>query len=136
VDVKILRLWFPLVLAFVLSACSGGSTGPTEAQARAMLEEDIQKFSQGCIQLLEFKKTEEKQMDSLMSVSATVRIEFLQDCVWPNERLVVVSKLVPGVSPNVRKGDQRIVSLDFLFEKADGGWKPVRPKDATSAPTR
>jgi hypothetical protein len=125
-------LWFPLVLAFVLSACSGGSTGPTEAQARAMLEEDIQKFSQGCIELLEFKKTEEKQMDSLMSVSATVRLEFLQDCVWPNERLVVVSKIVPGVSPNVRKGEQRIINLDFLFEQSDGGWKAVRPKESKS----
>jgi hypothetical protein len=97
-----------------------------------MLEEDIQKFSQGCIQLLEFRKTQEKPMDSLMSVSATVRIEFLQDCVWPNERLVVVSKIVPGVVPNVRKGDQRIVNLDFLFEQSDGGWKAVRPKDTKS----
>ncbi len=129
---KILRLWFPFVLAFVLTACSGGSTGPTEAQARAMLEEDIQKFSQGCIQLLEFRKTQEKPMDSLMAVSATVRIEFLQDCVWPNERLVVVLKTAPGLSPNVRKGDQRIVNLDFLFEKSDGGWKAVRPKDSKS----
>ena len=101
---KILRLWFPMVLAFVLTACSGGSTGPTEAQARAMLEEDIQKFSQGCIQLLEFRKTQEKPMDSLMAVTATVRLEFLQDCVWPTERPAAVLTTPPGLSPHLREG--------------------------------
>lgn len=131
-----LRLWLPLVLAFVLSACSGGSTGPTEAQARAVLDEDVQKFSQGCIQVLEFRKTEELDLDRLMLVNAIVRIEFLQDCVWPIENLVVVTKTVPGVSPNVHKGDQRTLNVPFLFEKADGAWKPVRPKETTSAPTR
>ena len=60
-----------------------GATGPAVAQARAVLEKEIQKFSQGCIQLLEFRKTEEKEMERLMTVSATALASSVPSLMQP-----------------------------------------------------
>lgn len=113
----------PLLLAAVLSGCSDSRNMPTEADARAAVEQGINMFSQGCIKLVEFHKTGEKQLDSLVVVNGTARIEFLEDCNWPFNTTVLALRLVPGATPNVRKGDQRTVNLTLQFHKTAGGWK-------------
>ena len=131
---KPLRLLAPLLLAAFLSACSSHPSAPTEADARAALEQDIEIFSQGCIKLVDFQKTGEKQLESVMLVSASAKIEFLEDCNWPIDTLVVVTKIVPGVTANVRKGEQRTVNLTLYFQMTDRGWKAVHKKEPGSKP--
>ena len=106
---KTLRLLIPILLTAFLSACSSNPSAPTEADARAAVEQDIKDFSQGCIKLVDFHKTGEKVLGSVMLVNATAKIEFLEDCDWPIETMVVVLKILPGATPNVRKGEQRTV---------------------------
>jgi len=82
---KTLRLLIPILLPAFLSACSSNPSAPTEADARAAVEQDIKDFSQGCIKLVDFHKTGEKVLGSVMLVNATAKIEFLEDCDWPIE---------------------------------------------------
>jgi hypothetical protein len=67
---KPLRLLIPLLLAAFLSACSSNPGTPTEADARAALEQDIKDFSQGCIRLVDFHKTGEKALVSVNNQNA------------------------------------------------------------------
>ena len=133
---KSLRLFIPLLLAAFLSACSSNPSAPTEADARAALEQDIKDFSQGCIKLVDFHKTGEKVLESVMLVNATARIEFLEDCNWPIETTVAALKIVPGATPNVRKGEQRTANLTLQFQKTDQGWKATQKKDPGSKLTQ
>ena len=71
-----------------------------------------------------------------MLVDATVKIEFLEDCDWPIEKTVIALKVVPGATPNVRKGEQRTVNLTLEFLKTDGDWKATQAKDSKSKPTQ
>jgi hypothetical protein len=127
---KTLRLLIPLLLAAFLSACSSNPSLPTEADARAAVEQDIKDFSQGCIKLVDFHKIGEKVLESVMLVNATAKIEFLEDCNWPIETTVAALKIVPGATPNVRKGEQRTVNLTLQFHKTDGGWKATHKKES------
>ncbi len=122
----------PLIFAAFLSACSSDPSPPTEADARAALEQDIMDSSQGCIKLVEFHRTGEKALGSIMLVHARSKIEFLEDCNWPIDKMVVVTKVVPGVTPNVRKGEQRTVDFTFSFYKTDHGWKTTQMKASES----
>jgi PBP1b-binding outer membrane lipoprotein LpoB len=112
-----------LLLAAFLASCSSNPGAPTEAEARAAVEREIEDFSQGCIKLVDFHKTGEKMMESVVLVNATARIEFLEDCNWPMDTVVVALKVVPGATPNVRKGEQRTAHLTLQFHKTDRGWK-------------
>jgi hypothetical protein len=117
------RLFTPLLIAAFLSACSSNPSVPTEADARAAVEQDIKAFSQGCIKLVDFHKTGEKLLESVMLVNATARIEFLEDCIWPIDTTVAALRIAPGGTPNVRKGEQRTVNLTLQFHKTDRDWK-------------
>lgn len=117
-----------VLLGTTLSAWVGlrfpsNPSAPTEADARADVEQDIKDFSQGCIKLVDFQKTGEQVFESVMLVNATARIEFLEDCNWPFDTMVVALKTVPGDAPNVRKGEQRTANLTLQFHKTDRGWK-------------
>lgn len=131
---KPLRLLIPALLAAILSACSSNPSAPTEADARAALEEDIKDLSQGCIKLVDFHKTGEKLLGSVILVSASAKIEFLEDCNWPIDTMVVVTRIVPGGTANVRKGEQRTVNLTLQFHKTDRGWKAAEKKEPGSKP--
>ena len=133
---KSIQLLIPLLLGALFSACSPNSTPLTEADARAALEQQIRDFSQGFIKLVEFQKTGETVAGKVMLVDATVKIEFLEDCDWPIEKTVIALKVVPGATPNVRKGEQRTFSLTLQFQKTDGGWKDTWAKDSKSKPTQ
>ena len=124
-----LRLFILLLLAAILSTCSSNPSAPTEADARAAVEQDIKDFSQGCIKLVDFHKTGEKVLESVMLVNATARIEFLEDCNWPIDTMVAALKIVPGATPNVRKGEQRTANLTLQFHKTDRGWKATHKKE-------
>ncbi|MEN9676333.1 MAG: hypothetical protein RIS76_2229 [Verrucomicrobiota bacterium] len=133
---KPIQLLIPLLLVALFSACSPNPTSPTEAEARAVLEQQIRNSSQGLIKLMEFQKTGEKALESVMLVNATAKIEFLEDCNWPMDTMVVALKVIPGATPNVRKGEQRTVNLTLQFQKTDRGWKPAEAKDSKSKPTQ
>ena len=133
---KPIQLLIPLLLVALFSACSPNSTSPTEADARAVLEQQIRDSSQGLIKLVEFQKTGEKALESVMLVNATAKIEFLEDCNWPIDTMVIALKVVPGATPNVRKGEQRTVNLTLEFLKTDGDWKATQAKDSKSKPTQ
>ena len=133
---KPIQLLILLLLGAVFSACSPNSTSPTEADARAVLEQQIRDFSQGLIKLMEFQKTGEKALESVMLVNATAKIEFLEDCNWPFDTTVLALKVIPGATPNVRKGEQRTVNLTLQFQKTDRGWKATEAKDLKSKPTQ
>lgn len=133
---KPIQLLILLLLGAVFSACSPNSTSPTEADARAVLEQQIRDFSQELIKLMEFQKTGEKALDTLVLVNATAKIEFLEDCNWPFDTTVIALKVVPGATPNVRKGEQRTVNLTLQFQKTDRGWKATQAKDQKSKPTQ
>ena len=133
---KPIQLLTPLLFVALFSACSPNSTTPTEADARAVLEQQIRDFSQGLIKLMEFQKTGEKALDTLVLVNATAKIEFLEDCTWPFDTTVIALKVVPGATPNVRKGEQRTVNLTLQFQKTDRGWKATQAKDQKSKPTQ
>ena len=133
---KTLRLLIPLLLAAFLSACSSNPSAPTEADARAAVEQDLKDFSQGCVKLVDFNKTGEKVLESVMLVTATAKIEFLEDCNWPFDTTVAALKIVPGATPNVRKGEQRTVNLTLQFQKTDQGWKATQKKDPGSKLTQ
>lgn len=124
---KPIQRLIPLLLAAVLSACSG-SREPSEAQARAALEQQIKASSQGCVKLLEFHKFSAQQEGAggVILVKANAKIEFLEDCVWPSDSQVVATKLVPGATPNVKKGERRSVNLTLRFQKADRGWTAIK----------
>lgn len=130
------RLLAVLLLAAVLSACSNNTSAPTEADARAAVEQEIKDFSQGCIQLVAFQKTGEKVLGSVMLVNATVTIEFLEDCNWPMDTMFVVARLVPGATPGVIKGERRTVHRTRQFQKTDRGWKASQMNDPGSKPTQ
>lgn len=132
---KPFQLVMPLLLARLLSACSSNPSWPTEADARAALEQDMKNFSQGCIKLLEFHKTGERVWESVCLVEASAQIEFLEDCDWPIDTMVLVLKVVPGATPNVRKGEQRSVNLTLQFHQTDHGWKATQMKASESKPT-
>lgn len=124
----------PLLLGALLSACSPKFNAPTETDARAVLEQQIRDTSQGLIKLVEFRKTGEKTLESVLLVNATAKIEFLEDCNWPIDTMVLALKLVPGATPNVRKGEQRTVDLTLQFQKTGDGWKAIQAKDQPSKP--
>ncbi len=119
----------PVLLAAFLSACSSNPSPPTEADARGAVEQDIKDFSQGCIKLVGFQKTDDKVLESVILVNATARIEFLEDCNWPMDTTVAALKIVPGATPNVRKGEQRTVNLTLQFHKTDSGWKATHKNE-------
>lgn len=127
-DMKPTQLVIPLLIGAFLSACSSNPGAPSEADARAALEQQIQAFSQGCIKLVEFHKTsaQEKDLGGVMLVNARAEIEFLEDANWPIDTLVVVTKMVPGNTPNVKKGERRTVNLTLQFHKTDQGWKAIK----------
>ncbi|MCL4179495.1 MAG: hypothetical protein KJ072_17335 [Verrucomicrobia bacterium] len=131
---KPIQLLIPPLLVALFSACSSNPAPPTEADARSVLKQQIRDFSQGLIKLVEFQKTGEKALDSIMLVYATAKIEFLEDCDWPFDTQVVALKVVPGATPKVRKGEQRTVNLTMQFQKTDGGWKATQAKDTKSKP--
>jgi len=131
-----LRLLIPLLLGAFLSGCSSNPSAPTEADARAAVEQDIKDFSQGCIKLVDFHKTGEKLLESVMLVNTTATIEFLEDCNWPIDTTVAALKIVPGAMPNVRKGEQRTVNLTLQFHKTDRGWKATHKKEQGPKPTQ
>jgi hypothetical protein len=133
---KSIQLLILLLFGALFSACSPNSTPHTEADARAALEQQIRDFSQGLIKLVEFKKTGERVAGTVMLVGATVKIEFLEDCDWPFEKTVIALKVVPGATPQVKKGEQRTFSLTLMFQKTDGGWKDTWAKDSKSKPTQ
>lgn len=133
---KFIQLLIPLLLGALFSACSPNSTPLTEADARAALEQQIRDFSQGCIKLVEFQKTGETEAGKVMLVYTTVKIEFLEDCDWPIEKTVIALKVVPGATPNVRRGEQRTFNLTLQFQKTDGGWKDTWAKDSKSNPAQ
>jgi hypothetical protein len=133
---KTLRLLIPPLLAAFLSACSSDPSAPTEADARAGVEQDIKDFSQGCIKLVDFNKTGEKVLESVMLVNGTTKIEFLEDCNWPFDTTVAAFRIVSGATPNVRKGEQRTVNLTLQFQKTDQGWKATQKKDPGSKLTQ
>jgi hypothetical protein len=60
-------------------------------------------------------------------VNVSAKIEFLEDCEdlsSPIENSIFVKKTVPGIRPNVKKGQQRTLDLTLFFELTDRGWKP------------
>lgn len=119
------RLLIPLLLAALFSACSSKSNAPSEAEARAVVEQDIKDLSQGCIRLLDCRKGGEVVLESMMVVNVSATIEFLEDCYWPTDQTVAVQKIAPGVTPNAKKGEQRTISLILYFQKSGRGWKAV-----------
>lgn len=121
-----------LLVAVVTAACTRHSGAPSAADARAALEQDIQDFSQGCIKLVAIKTTGEHELASVMVVNASAEIEFLEDCTWPIETLVVALKTADGQTPNVKKGEHRTVHLTLQFHKTAQGWKPTQKKDPGS----
>jgi hypothetical protein len=134
VNVQPIRLLIPLLLGALLSACSPQITAPTESDARAVLEQQMRDTSEGLIKLVEFRKTGEKTLESVLLVNATAKIEFLEDCNWPIDTMVFALKLVPGATPNVRKGEQRTLDLTLQFQKTGDGWKATPAKDQPSKP--
>lgn len=127
---KPLRLLIPILLAAFLSACSTNPSAPTEAETRAAVEQDIKDLSQGCIKLVDFHKTGEKVLESVMLVNATAKIEFLEDCNWPIDTTVAALKMVPGATPNVKEGEQRTANLTLQFQRTDRGWKATHKKES------
>jgi hypothetical protein len=133
---KTSQLLIPLLLAVFLFACSRRPNGPTEADARAALEQEIKDFSQRCIKLVEFHKTGETALGSVILVEASAEIEFLEDCNWPMNTLVMVTKSSPGATPNVSKGDHRTLNVKLQFHQTGQGWKATQKKDLGSKPTQ
>ena len=129
---KATQLLMTLLLLSYISACSKHSSAPTEADARAALEQEIKDFSQGCIRLVEFHKTGERELGTVRLVDAGARIEFLEDCDWPFNTMVLALKVVPGTTPNARKGEQRDVHLTLQFHKTGGVWKATQKQEAGS----
>jgi len=125
-----LRLLTPLLLAVLLSACFSKASAPSEAEARAALEQEIQRFSQGCIKLNEFHVANAQALGNLLIVEARAEIEFLEDCHWPVHTLVVVSKIPPGATPDVKKGERRTMDVKLQFHQTSQGWKSTPIKDA------
>ena len=119
-------LLIPLLLAALFSACSSHPSAPSEADARAALEQQIQTLSQGCTKLVEFHKTGEQELGPVRLVQARAEIEFLEDCYWPLDTQVVVLRVTPGQTANVRKGDRRIVNLTLQFNQTEQGWKVAK----------
>ena len=79
--------------------------------------------------MVDFNKTSEKVLESVMLVNSTAKIEFLEDCNWPIDTTVAALKIVPGATPNVRKGEQRTVNLTLQFHKTDRGWKATHKNE-------
>ncbi len=129
---KAMRPLFLLLLTVFLSACTGKSSGPTDAEARAALEQQIKDFSQGCIKLVEFHRTGEKALGNVIIVDANAKVEFLEDCNWPIETSVMVLKTPPGGTSNVKKGDLRTLNIDLQFVETEHGWKSGQKKDTGS----
>ena len=120
------QLLLPLLLAVLLTACSSNPGTPSEADARAALEQQIEAGSQGCIKLVKFHKTSEQDLGRVLLVQASAEIEFLEDCKWPFDTRVIVLRIAQGETPNVRKGDHRTVNLTLQFHKTDQGWKVTK----------
>jgi hypothetical protein len=123
------RLLIPLLLlAASLSACSSKPGGPSEADARAALEQQIQAFSKGCIKLVRFDTDKDQNMDlgNVLLVKATAEIEFLEDCNWPIETTVLALKTTGREVPNVRKGERRTIYLTLQFHRTKTGWKATQ----------
>ncbi len=122
------KLLLPLLLATFLSACSNNPDRPSEADVRAVVEQQIQNFSQGCIKLLQFQmnKDQERELGSVLLVKATAEIEFLEDCKWPFDSQLLALKTTGTDTPDVKKGDRRTVHLTIQFHKTPQGWKPTQ----------
>lgn len=119
------RHCLPFLLAVCLTACSRQDAAPTAAEARVVVERDIAAFSQGCIRLLDFHKTGERPLGTVLLVDATATIEFLEDCQWPLGTTVLAFRIPPGTTPGVRKGEQRTLPLELQFHQTKQGWEPT-----------
>lgn len=64
-----------------------------------------------------------------MLVKANAEIEFLKDCNWPIDTLVLATKTVPGTTPNARKDDRRPLNLTTQFHRTKDWWKEAQRKD-------
>ncbi len=125
---KTLPILALLLLTLCLAACSGPLNPPTEAEARAVMERDITNFSQGCIKLVKFRLINEQELGNILMVKAEAEIEFLADCNWPIETLVLVTKPLPGAVPTMKKGDRRMMNVTLQFSRSEQGWIPTELK--------
>lgn len=132
---KPLGLLRPLFVAAILTSCNGSPTPPSEADARAALERNIGEFSQGCIKLVDFRKTGKKELGDVTLVTASADIEFLEDCHWPFKTAMIVLKITEGETPGVKKGERRTVTVTLQFHRTGKGWEPTGEKTTATETT-
>ena len=129
------KLIMPCVLV-LLAGCSGR---PSESDARAALEQKIQRQSNGLIQLLSFRETNGVERDlgiiKTYHVAYTAEIQFTEDCGWggggflvgwdgnfyadpPDSLVGILGHFKAG-----RKGQQEQVSAYLTFLKTQNGWR-------------
>jgi hypothetical protein len=111
------------VIAFI-AACSHPPA--SESDARAALEQKIQKKMSGLIRLISFKKTNGTYVLGLYSLQYTAEVEFLDDCIWNSEEFSArrgqKSELDVVMWENKKKGQREEIHGSLMFAKTDKGW--------------
>jgi hypothetical protein len=124
---------FPIVVALSLIGCSGK---PSEAVARANLQEQIQRESSGRIRLASFQKTDGvmREFGGVKTYEMTydAEIEFLEDCYWTGfndgmsfqtHKMDRPERIPLGVTPRrANKGQHLRFGGHINFQKTERGW--------------
>lgn len=125
-------LRIPLLALFLLplTACGGGSSTPSEADAKAAVVAELATHSAGNIQLGAFEKVDAVQGEmfgaTFYELQFSGEFEFLADGNWVlGGKGAGFEFTTKGISPSepVVRGDKRKVTGDVQFVKAEKGWK-------------
>ena len=140
---KTVLLCLVLVTALLLIGCS---SVPSSDDAKGIIQERINKESEGRIKLVSFQKTNGQEGELLgvkiYQLSYQGEIEFLEDCKWEKGMAVNLGevhyrtvKVKPGAKDFwqnwddqmhgrqiVKKGHKEKISGNVVFEKTEKGW--------------
>lgn len=138
---KASKIPIALLSLLLLSGCGG----PSEGDARQILETKIQDESKGAIKLVSFTKVNGVPDGDHYKMEYQAVIEFLQDGTWTggnkmdSQKSFGFSASSPGSGPmaemnaalsgaqGVRRGAQETVTCSYLFEKTENGWRRYNP---------
>jgi len=144
---KTVLLCLVLVTALLLIGCS---SVPSSDDAKGIIQERINKESEGRIKLVSFQKTNGQEAElfgvKVYQLNYQGEIEFLEDCKWEKGMAVNLGevhyrtvKAKPGAKDFwqnwddqmhgrqiMKKGHKEKISGYVVFEKTEKGWVPSR----------
>jgi hypothetical protein len=128
-----MRTFQTIVLCFTLSLLAGCSFKSSEADARKRVEQEIQQNSNGFIKLIDFRKTNGKDVEfagvKVYEMEWVANLEFTGDCMWNTSNFHTIPPL-EGINllfhqdkKKAQKGQRVDLSGSTTFEKTEKGWR-------------